>query len=71
MLCFLVHLKNRPPFKVFAHSLETEPTISFKKHKLDAYGKVISKRPIEGIYVLLSEVVAISPSDGVGVYRRG
>lgn len=71
MLCFLIHLKNRPPFPVFAHSFDTGPTVTFKYHQKDAFGKPYSKWRIEGLYILPSEVVAILPSDGVGVYRRG
>jgi len=70
MICFLVHLKDRPPFKVYAHSFHSEPTVSFMYHHQDGYGAPISKIPVDGIYILLSEVVAILPSDGIGVYRR-
>jgi hypothetical protein len=70
MICFLVHLKDRPPFKVYAHSFDSEPTVSFRYHHQDGYGAPISKIPVEGIYILLSEVVAILPSDGIGVYRH-
>lgn len=70
MRCFLVHLKDRPPFKVFAHSFEIQPTVSFKYHHKESYGAPVSKREVEGIYIALSEVVAIVPSDGIGAYRH-
>jgi hypothetical protein len=70
MICFLVHLKDRPAFKVYAHSFDTEPAVSFKYHHQESYGAAVSKREVEGIYIALSEVVAIVPSDGIGVYRR-
>ncbi len=70
MICFLVHLKERPPFKVYAESFDTEPNVAFKHHHSETYGVPVSKVPVEGIYILLSEVVAIVPADGVGLYRH-
>jgi len=70
MICFLIHLKDRPAFKVFAHSFDSEPAVSFKYHHKESYGAPVSKREVEGIYIALSEVVAIVPSDGIGAYRH-
>ncbi len=71
LLCFRVHLKNRPPFDVFADAFEAvEPSVIFKYQTKDITRNVISEARIPQIYVALSEVVAIVPSDGLLSYRQ-
>lgn len=78
MRCFQVHLKNRPnPLPIFATSFEEDDPLAFYAENAsslhDVFGAVDvpSKTPIEGIYIALSEVIAItcvktaSPSSGV------
>ncbi len=66
MICFNVHLKNREPFPVFAHAFEKDATsVIFKFQQKDMFEAVIWEFRVKGIYIALSEVVAIIPSDGL------
>jgi hypothetical protein len=71
---FLIYLKGQrgephselPAFlEVYADAFEIGPNISFKWQQKDMLGKLFKEGSIEGIYIALSEVVAIMPSDGL------
>jgi hypothetical protein len=72
VICFCVYLKDKPPIKVFAHAfdIEHEPSVSFSIQEKDMRDIVINEWPITDIYIALSEVIAIAPSDGLLSYRR-
>jgi hypothetical protein len=67
-ICFLVYLKDKEePAKVFAHSfrIEQDSGITFLRQVLDINEMVSHESPIEGIYISVSELVAIVPKDGL------
>lgn len=66
MIHFLVYLKDKRPFPVFAHGFVTEPKVSFEIQSKDEAGNVLHREPIDDIYVDLSEIVAVVPAeDGI------
>lgn len=66
-ITFRVYLKNRKePLEIAAHALDAEQPPSVKFYwQLQSGGGEIENTEIPEIYVALSEVVAIIPSDGL------
>lgn len=78
LIHFSVYLKdsfrlrdNEEQIEVLAHAfkIDQESGIAFFGQERGAEDKVINEWPIEGIYIALSELIAIIPSDGL--QRRG
>jgi hypothetical protein len=69
---FEVYLRDKPPIPVFAHAFDLTqgPGVKFSRQEKDMRGAVINEWPLDGIYIALSELVAIVPSDGLRSYRR-
>ncbi|MDQ3652689.1 MAG: hypothetical protein M3458_20910 [Acidobacteriota bacterium] len=73
MIGFHIYLKNKPqPLEIFAHSFDTEqkPSVIFYWQRENSVGTIIKEEALLGIYVALSEVVAIMPSDGLLSFRQ-
>ena len=70
-LCFYVYLKGKPHIEVFASTFEAEqePSVTFRHQQKDMMRNIMNEWPIENIYIALSEVVAIIPSDGLLSWR--
>lgn len=69
---FQVYLKGRKePLEVMANAfdLERQPSVRFYAKDI-FYGSKPNDVEIQGLYIAISEVVAIVPSDGLKSYRR-
>jgi hypothetical protein len=65
---FLVYLKDRSqPIEVFGHAfnLDNDSQVIFRTQRRDIMRNVVDEWTLPGIYIVLSEVVAIVPSDGL------
>jgi len=70
-LTFLVYLRNRSkPLEISADAFRIEGScVVFLAQRPDSLGQVEADRPLPGIYIALSEVIAITPSDGLQTWR--
>ena len=70
-ICFLVYLKNRAePLKIYANAFEdAAPSLVFKRHQKDIMRRPYDEYTLDGIYIAVSEVIAVIPADGLLSHR--
>jgi hypothetical protein len=64
---FHIHLKNRKePLEIPAHSFKIQPpNVKFYWNPVDPETGLVLDKEIKDVYIALSEVVCVTPSDGV------